>query len=103
MGWRPTSWSSRTLRASCLGRPATTNGCGRCSAPSICRRTTARLRRTAACDTSRATLRRTLTMTTDPQPASVYDLAHDEEPENLATFAVLVDNEPGVLHRLVGL
>ncbi len=42
-------------------------------------------------------------MTTEPQPASVYDLAHDEEPENLATFAVLVDNEPGVLHRLVGL
>ena len=42
-------------------------------------------------------------MTTDSQPASVYDLAHDEAPENLATFAVLVDNEPGVLHRLVGL
>jgi acetolactate synthase-1/3 small subunit len=42
-------------------------------------------------------------MTNDPQPASVYDLAHDEEPETLATFAVLVDNEPGVLHRLVGL
>src|SRR3954464_4471990 len=42
-------------------------------------------------------------MTNDPQPASVYDLSHDEEPENLATFAVLVDNEPGVLHRLVGL
>ena len=42
-------------------------------------------------------------MTTDPQPASVYDLSHDEEPVNLATFAVLVDNEPGVLHRLVGL
>jgi acetolactate synthase-1/3 small subunit len=39
----------------------------------------------------------------DQQPASVYDLAHDEEPESLATFAVLVDNEPGVLHRLVGL
>ncbi|HEY8616968.1 acetolactate synthase small subunit [Phenylobacterium sp.] len=39
----------------------------------------------------------------DVQPASVYDLAHDEEPESLATFAVLVDNEPGVLHRLVGL
>ena len=37
------------------------------------------------------------------QPASVYDLAHDEEPQALATFAVLVDNEPGVLHRLVGL
>ena len=40
---------------------------------------------------------------TDAQPASVYDLAHDEEPESLATFAVLVDNEPGVLHRVVGL
>jgi acetolactate synthase-1/3 small subunit len=56
-----------------------------------------------ACDTSRSTLPWTALMTTDPQPASVYDLAHDEEPENLATFAVLVDNEPGVLHRLVGL
>jgi acetolactate synthase-1/3 small subunit len=42
-------------------------------------------------------------MTDTAQPASVYDLAHDEEPESLATFAVLVDNEPGVLHRLVGL
>ena len=40
---------------------------------------------------------------TDLQPASVYDLAHDDEPESLATFAILVDNEPGVLHRLVGL
>ncbi|HEY8574396.1 acetolactate synthase small subunit [Phenylobacterium sp.] len=40
---------------------------------------------------------------TDTQPASVYDLAHDEAPESLATFAILVDNEPGVLHRLVGL
>jgi acetolactate synthase-1/3 small subunit len=40
---------------------------------------------------------------TDTQPASVYDLAHSEEAESLATFAVLVDNEPGVLHRLVGL
>lgn len=39
----------------------------------------------------------------DPQPASVYDLAHEGEPESLATFAVLVDNEPGVLHRVVGL
>ena len=39
----------------------------------------------------------------DPQPASVYDLSHDEEAESLATFAVLVDNEPGVLHRVVGL
>ena len=40
---------------------------------------------------------------TDPQPASVYDLDHAEEVENLATFAILVENEPGVLHRLVGL
>ena len=39
----------------------------------------------------------------DPQPGSVYELSHEEEVENLATFAVLVDNEPGVLHRLVGL
>ncbi|MDZ4370877.1 MAG: acetolactate synthase small subunit [Phenylobacterium sp.] len=37
------------------------------------------------------------------QPASVYDLAHTDQEENRATFAVLVDNEPGVLHRLVGL
>ena len=42
-------------------------------------------------------------MTSDPQPASVYDLTPSEEAESLATFAVLVDNEPGVLHRLVGL
>jgi len=40
---------------------------------------------------------------TDPQPASVYDMSHEAEAESLATFAVLVDNEPGVLHRLVGL
>ena len=40
---------------------------------------------------------------TDPQPASVYDLDHAEQIESLATFAILVDNEPGVLHRLVGL
>src|ERR1700760_3620845 len=40
---------------------------------------------------------------TDPQPASVYDLTPATEAESLATFAVLVDNEPGVLHRLVGL
>src|ERR1051325_8830252 len=40
----------------------------------------------------------------DPtQPESVYDLAHEGAPESLATFAVLVDNEPGVLHRVVGL
>lgn len=40
---------------------------------------------------------------TDAQPASVYDLDHEEQVENLATFAILVENEPGVLHRLVGL
>jgi acetolactate synthase I/III small subunit len=39
----------------------------------------------------------------DPQPGSVYELDHAVEAENLATFAVVVDNEPGVLHRLVGL
>ena len=37
------------------------------------------------------------------QPASAYDLAHEVEVENIATFALLVDNEPGVLHRVVGL
>lgn len=40
---------------------------------------------------------------TDPKPASVYDLTPSGEVESLATFAILVDNEPGVLHRLVGL
>src|SRR6202163_3998434 len=45
-------------------------------------------------------------MTPDPPedaPASAYDMGHAVEAENLATFAVLVDNEPGVLHRVVGL
>ena len=42
-------------------------------------------------------------MTEPVQPASVYDLAHTEQAESRATFAVLVDNEPGVLHRVVGL
>ena len=40
---------------------------------------------------------------TDTQPASVYDLAHTDQEESRATFAVLMDNEPGVLHRVVGL
>jgi acetolactate synthase-1/3 small subunit len=40
---------------------------------------------------------------TDLKPASVYDRAHEDQVANLATFAILVDNEPGVLHRLVGL
>src|SRR5690349_24674249 len=39
----------------------------------------------------------------DQQPGSVYELSHEEEEESRATFAVLVDNEPGVLHRVVGL
>jgi len=42
-------------------------------------------------------------MTADPQPASAYDMSHEDEAENLATFALLVDNEAGVLHRVVGL
>ena len=41
-------------------------------------------------------------MTVEP-PASAYDMGHAQEVEGLATFAVLVDNEPGVLHRVVGL
>ncbi len=41
-------------------------------------------------------------MTTEA-PASAYDMTRDVETEALATFAVLVDNEPGVLHRVVGL
>ena len=44
-------------------------------------------------------------MSVEPEeaPASAYDMGHAEEAEDLATFAVLVDNEPGVLHRVVGL
>lgn len=34
---------------------------------------------------------------------SPYDLRVDPDAVRRATFAVLVDNEPGVLHRLVGL
>jgi acetolactate synthase-1/3 small subunit len=37
------------------------------------------------------------------QPASAYDLSPSTEVEGAATFALLVDNEPGVLHRVVGL
>jgi len=43
-----------------------------------------------------------MTLTTDA-PASAYDMGHTDEVEALATFAVIVDNEPGVLHRVVGL
>jgi acetolactate synthase I/III small subunit len=37
------------------------------------------------------------------QPASAYDMPEGHAVESLATFALLVDNEPGVLHRIVGL
>jgi acetolactate synthase-1/3 small subunit len=39
----------------------------------------------------------------DPAAGSAYFLDHTEESEARATFAVIVDNEPGVLHRVVGL
>ena len=42
-------------------------------------------------------------MATDTNPASAYDMSHEDVVENLATFALLVDNEAGVLHRVVGL
>ncbi len=42
-------------------------------------------------------------MTAIDPPASAYDMGHTSEAESLATFAILVDNEPGVLHRVVGL
>ena len=37
------------------------------------------------------------------QPGSAYFMDHAEEAAHRATFAVVVDNEPGVLHRVVGL
>ena len=40
---------------------------------------------------------------TTQAPASAYDLSHVNEAEQRATFALVVDNEPGVLHRVVGL
>jgi acetolactate synthase-1/3 small subunit len=40
---------------------------------------------------------------TDDQPGSAYFLTHSDEADHRATFAVVVDNEPGVLHRVVGL
>ena len=36
-------------------------------------------------------------------PASAYDMSRDEEAVERRTLAVLVDNEPGVLGRVVGL
>ena len=42
-------------------------------------------------------------MTASPAPGSAYPLDHTEAAAARATFAVIVDNEPGVLHRVVGL
>jgi acetolactate synthase-1/3 small subunit len=48
-------------------------------------------------------------MTKDPlpastdQPGSAYFMDHAAEADERATFAIVVDNEPGVLHRVVGL
>ncbi len=36
-------------------------------------------------------------------PASAYDLSHEDEEDERRTLAVMVDNEPGVLARVVGL
>ena len=36
-------------------------------------------------------------------PASAYDMSHVDEDEERRTLAVIVDNEPGVLGRVVGL
>ena len=36
-------------------------------------------------------------------PASAYDMSHVEEDDERRTLAVIVDNEPGVLGRVVGL
>jgi acetolactate synthase-1/3 small subunit len=37
-----------------------------------------------------------------PQSGSAYFMGHAAETPRRATFAVIVDNEPGVLHRVVG-
>jgi acetolactate synthase-1/3 small subunit len=44
----------------------------------------------------------TIPATTD-QPGSAYFMGHAQEIDERATFAIVVDNEPGVLHRVVGL
>jgi len=36
-------------------------------------------------------------------PASAYDMSHVDEADTRCTLAILVDNEPGVLGRVVGL
>lgn len=47
-------------------------------------------------------MNQTLPASTD-EPLSAYFMGHSDTSENRATFAVVVDNEPGVLHRVVGL
>jgi len=41
--------------------------------------------------------------TPDAPPPSAYDMSHAEEEVERRTLAVMVDNEPGVLARVVGL
>ncbi|MEM7662213.1 MAG: acetolactate synthase small subunit [Pseudomonadota bacterium] len=38
-----------------------------------------------------------------PGPASAYDMTHEDEVAERRTLAIMVDNEPGVLARVVGL
>lgn len=42
-------------------------------------------------------------MTETKSPASAYDMSHADEAVERRTLAVMVDNEPGVLARVVGL
>ena len=42
-------------------------------------------------------------MQDEMEPASAYDMHHDEEVVEKRTLAAIVDNEPGVLARVVGL
>ncbi len=42
-------------------------------------------------------------MSEQDAPASAYDMTHEEEAVERRTLAVMVDNEPGVLARVVGL
>lgn len=44
-----------------------------------------------------------MTDTVQSIPASAYDMSHVDEAEERRTLAVIVDNEPGVLGRVVGL
>ncbi len=39
----------------------------------------------------------------DDGPRSAYDMVHDDAPFERRTLAIMVDNEPGVLARVVGL